>query len=74
MRCYKLALTRRDFRRRLALYPPGARREAVRVLNKIEFKKDIQYDPSLHEKDAVHKELTIAQFQEMNATPLKHNY
>jgi hypothetical protein len=68
MRRYKLKLTLEDFRKRLAIYPPGALREVMRVLGKIEMKKGILYEPSETERDAVHKELIIAQFQEMNAT------
>jgi hypothetical protein len=68
MRRYKLTLTRKDFSKRLAKYPPGALREAMRALEKIEFRKGILYEPPLRQKDAVHKELLIAQFQEMNAT------
>lgn len=68
MRRYKLKLTLRDFSRRLAKYPPGALREAMRVLKIIEMKKGILYEQSLDDKDAVHKELIIAQFQEMHAT------
>lgn len=41
---------------------------AMRALETIEFKNDIQYEPSLEDKDAARKELLIAGFQEMNAT------
>jgi hypothetical protein len=68
MRRYKLTLTLRDFRKRLALYPPEALRAAMHALGKIEMKKGILYEQPPSEKDAVHKELIIAQFQEMNAT------
>jgi hypothetical protein len=68
MRHYKFTLTLRDFSRRLSKYPPGALLLAMRALETIEFKNDIQYEPSLEDKDAARKELLIAGFQEMNAT------
>jgi hypothetical protein len=68
MRRYKLTLTLRDFSRRLAKYPPGALREAMRALKKIEMRRGVLYEPTLDEIDAVHKELIIAQYQEMNVT------
>jgi hypothetical protein len=40
----------------------------MRALGKIEMGKGILYEPPLDEKNAVHKELIIAQYQEMNAT------
>ena len=68
MKGYKLTLTLRDFRRRLAHYPPEALRAAQQALTKIEMKKGVLYEPSEEERRAVHKELLIAQYKEMHVT------
>jgi hypothetical protein len=68
MERYKLSRTLKDFRRRLANYPPSALRAAKRALEAIELKHGIVYEPALHEIDAAQKELIIAQLQEMGAT------
>jgi hypothetical protein len=68
MRRRRLELILRDFRNRLAIYPPAALREAMRALEKIELKRNIPYEPPLDEKDAVTKELMIAEWKEEGAT------
>ena len=67
MRQFKLTKTLTDFRKRLALYPPSALREAKRALQKIELKYEIILD--FRDADfAAERELLIAQYQEMDAT------
>ena len=70
MRRYKLTLTRKEIAKRLAKYPPRLLRELTLVLNDFEYKHSIQYlhEPTPEERDAVHKELLIAQYQELGAT------
>lgn len=67
MRQFKLTKTLAQFRKRLALYPPAALREAKRALEKIELQYEIM--PDFRDADfAAERELLIAQYQEMDAT------
>jgi hypothetical protein len=70
MRRYKLTLTRKEIAKRLAKYPPRLLRELRLVLDDFEYKHSIQYlyEPSPEEREAVHKELLIAQYQELGAS------
>ena len=70
MRRYKLTLTRKEIAKRLAKYPPRLLRELTLVLNDFEYKHSIQYlyEPAPEVRDAIHKELMIAQYQELGAT------
>ena len=68
MRQYKLTKTLKNFRTRLAHYPPSALREVKRALNKIEFKHGVLIEPDFDWTDAAEKELLIAQYREMHAT------
>jgi len=70
MRRYKLTFTRKELAKRLAKYPPRWLRELRLVLDDFEYKHNIQYlyERSPEERAAVHKELLIAQYQELGAT------
>jgi RNA polymerase-binding transcription factor DksA len=68
MESYKVNKTLKEFRERLAQYPPTALREVKRSLQKIEAKYGISYDPGPEAADAAEKELLIAQYREMDAT------
>jgi hypothetical protein len=68
MRRHRLELTLRDFRNRLAIYPPAALREAKRALEKIEMKRGVVYEPPLNEQDEATKELMVAEWKEEGAT------
>jgi hypothetical protein len=68
MRQYKLSKTLREFRTRLAQYPPSALRAAKRALEKIEVKHELLFDTDFDKAAAAEKELLIAQYQEMDAT------
>jgi hypothetical protein len=68
MRQYKLSKTLRQFKTRLAQYPPGALRDAKRALENIEVKHGLLFDTDFDATDAAEKELLIAQYQEMDAT------
>jgi hypothetical protein len=68
MQQYKLTRTLKDFRKRLAQYPPSALREVKRAMDKIEIKYGIVFEPQSEAIDAAEKELLIAQYQEMGAT------
>ena len=68
MKGYKLTLTLRDFQRRLAQYAPGAPWAAQQALQKIEKRKFVLYEPSEADQRAVHKELLVALYKEMNVS------
>jgi hypothetical protein len=63
---YKLKKTLKEFKQRLAVYPPSALRDAKRALEKVEIKHGILCDGVFDQ--AAEMELLIAQYQEMDAT------
>lgn len=63
-----MKLTVKALTKRLALYPAGALREALRALDTIEARRGIDYRQSEEERTAVHKELLIGQYREYGAT------